>query len=649
MIKKLLIANRGEIACRIMRTARRMGITTVAVYSEADADAMHVRLADEAVVIGPAPAAESYLKIEAVIEAALQSGSDAIHPGYGFLAENADFARAVNKAGLIFVGPPVDAIEAMGAKDNAKAIMAKADVPLVPGYYGTDQTEAWLVKEANAIGYPVLLKAALGGGGKGMRIVHSEAELGDAISSAKREAKSSFGDDRLLIERYLTNTRHVEVQVFADHHGNTVHLFERDCSLQRRHQKVVEEAPAPGMSESLRAQMGASAVAAAQAVGYQGAGTVEFLLAPDNQYYFMEMNTRLQVEHPVSELITGQDFVEWQIRIANGDPLPLKQDQLQISGHAVEVRLYAEDPDKDFLPSPGLIRHLKWPAVSDQVRIDAGVEAGDRVSPFYDPMIAKVICYGADREAAIDELIKTLGQTEIVGPGHNTGFLLYLLNLKVFRDGKAHTGYVDQLQPSDYAAPEPYIRQSVARAAQFYFANLDQEQKNRMEASRDPHSPWGTLKGWRLGGKASRKLRLRIDDSSYLVEDPDSEKPGFVINGQFEEISSGPVSRVNWIENELHVFGEMGPLAFDIEDPLVKASAAGGRGNPFAAPMPGKVTAVRVKPGQSVMTGDVLMVLEAMKMEHSIVAPKDGTVGDVYVKTGDQIDEGVEMLSMDAD
>ena len=648
MIKKLLIANRGEIACRIMRTGNRLGIATVAVYSEPDANALHVRTADEARLIGPASAVESYLNIDAVLSAAKATGADAVHPGYGFLAENADFADAVHAAGLIFVGPPAKAIRDMGAKDNAKALMAKANVPIIPGYYGANQSLEILTKEAADVGYPVLLKAALGGGGKGMRIVHSETSLSAAIDSVKREATSSFGDDRLLIERYLTQTRHIEVQIFADTHGNAVHLFERDCSLQRRHQKVVEEAPAPGMTTELREQMGAAAITAATAVAYEGAGTVEFLLAPDNSFYFMEMNTRLQVEHPVSEYITGLDFVEWQIRVANGEPLPLKQSQIKLKGHAVEVRLYAEEPENNFMPAPGTIEHLKWPTENKYCRIDSGVEEGDVVSPHYDPMIAKIICCGETRGQAISALVDALTEIEIVGPGQNLGFLLKLLNAKPFVDGAANTSYVDGLSENDYALPNSQKRQALAIVAQNVIAVGAYESMERVMSSADPYSPWAECDGWRLGEHQATSVRLVLAGEIFKVTEH-ANATDFLYEIEGDKIVIDETTTPRLIENgsEIIVFGLGGPVSISVFDPLDAAGSNDTQGNPFAAPMPGKITVVNVADGDQVEVGDVLVVLEAMKMEHSIRAPRDGLIATVHVSIGDQVDDGTDVLEME--
>lgn len=649
MIKKLLIANRGEIACRIIGTAKRMSMETIAVYSEADANARHVRMADQSVCIGPASATESYLNSCAIVEAAKTTGAHAIHPGYGFLAENAEFAETVRAAGLICVGPPTQAIRDMAAKDHAKAIMTAANVPVVPGYYGSDQSLKRLAQEARQVGYPILLKAALGGGGKGMRIVQKQSELKDAVDGARREALSAFGDDRLLIERYLTKTRHIEIQVFADQQGNVVHLFERDCSLQRRHQKVIEEAPAPGMSVMLREEMGAAAIAAAKAVAYEGAGTVEFLLAPDNSFYFMEMNTRLQVEHPVSEFITGLDFVEWQLRIADGEPLPLQQADITLTGHAVEARLYAEDAENSFLPVPGQIRHLKWPDARDNLRIDSGVDEGDVVSPYYDPMIAKIIGYGETRTEAIASLVDALHQIEIMGPGQNIRFLIYLLNSKSFSDGTADTATVDGLIPADFAVTADQKNGVLLAVANQVFQKPAQNTSIYEESPNDAHSPWGENDGWRLGGEFIQSIRLGLNGCHYRISK--KARAGatlFEINGELIDTSSVEGLKVISDGKSFHVFDACGPMASIAHELEDIASSTGAFGNSFAAPMPGKITAVHVACGDKVTAGDILVVLEAMKMEHTISAPKAGVIESVFVKVGEQIDEGVELLTMRA-
>ncbi|MEO8123461.1 MAG: acetyl/propionyl/methylcrotonyl-CoA carboxylase subunit alpha, partial [Burkholderiales bacterium] len=446
MFKKILIANRGEIACRVIKTARNMGVATVAVYSEADANARHVRMADEAVLIGPPAASESYLVGERILEVAKQTGAEAIHPGYGFLSENAEFAEACEKAGIVFIGPPASAIRAMGLKSASKALMEKAGVPLTPGYHGDNQDSSFLAKQAEAIGYPVLIKASAGGGGKGMRRVDAAADFEAALVSCKREARNSFGDDDVLVEKYILQPRHIEIQVFGDTHGNCVYLFERDCSVQRRHQKVLEEAPAPGMTPDRRAAMGQAAVDAAKAVGYVGAGTVEFIATQDGGFYFMEMNTRLQVEHPVTEMITGLDLVEWQLRVASGEPLPLRQEQLEINGHALEARIYAEDPDRGFLPSTGRLVHLSPPPETDHVRVDTGVEQGDEITPYYDPMIAKLIVWGADRRQALARMRQALAQYRIVGVSNNVDFLARLVAVPSFANAQLDTSLIEREQ-----------------------------------------------------------------------------------------------------------------------------------------------------------------------------------------------------------
>ncbi|MBL8491832.1 MAG: acetyl/propionyl/methylcrotonyl-CoA carboxylase subunit alpha, partial [Rhodocyclaceae bacterium] len=506
MFDTILIANRGEIACRVIKTARRMGIRTVAVYSEADAGARHVRLADEAVCIGPAAARESYLVADRIVAACRQTGAQAVHPGYGFLSENEEFAETLAANGIVFIGPPVSAIRAMGLKSESKKLMEKAGVPLTPGYHGDDQEPAHLQAQADAIGYPVLIKASAGGGGKGMRAVWKGEEFADALASCQREALSSFGDAHVLIEKYLQRPRHIEIQVFGDSHGNVVHLFERDCSVQRRHQKVLEEAPAPGMTAERRAAMGKAAVDAARAVGYVGAGTVEFIVNQDGSFYFMEMNTRLQVEHPVTEMITGLDLVEWQLRVAAGEPLPLAQEQLSIRGHAVEARIYAEDPDKGFLPSTGRLLHLAPPEESLHVRVDTGVEQGDEITPHYDPMIAKLIVWDETRERALARMLQSLARYRVVGVSNNVGFLSRLVACPAFASADLDTGLIEREQgflfPGD---AEPPAETWLAAA----LAELLRERRDAQEAAAhdaDPFSPWHGRDGWRLNSAARRTL-----------------------------------------------------------------------------------------------------------------------------------------------
>jgi 3-methylcrotonyl-CoA carboxylase alpha subunit len=618
VIASLLIANRGEIACRIIRTARRLGVRTVAVYSDADAKALHVRQADEAVHIGPSPARESYLVGEKIIAAAKATGAEAIHPGYGFLSENADFAQAVMDAGLVWVGPKPDSIRAMGLKDAAKERMIAAGVPVTPGYLGEDQDPERLAREAEAIGYPVLIKAVAGGGGKGMRRVNAAGEFAEMLLSCKREAASSFGDDRVLIEKYVERPRHIEVQVFGDTHGNVVHLFERDCSLQRRHQKVIEEAPAPGMDEATRAAVCEAAVKAARAVDYVGAGTIEFIADASeglraDRIWFMEMNTRLQVEHPVTEEITGQDLVEWQLRVASGEELPKRQEELSINGWAMEARLYAEDPTTGFLPSTGTLDHFE---LSDHVRIDTGVEQGSVISPFYDPMIAKVIATGATRGEAIAALTEALDETEIWPVKTNAAFLAEAASHPEFAGGDVDTGFIprhlDALVPP--AAPDASIwRLAAAAMASSSFSDHDEQ------------GPWSEMEGFRLNREDDLRVALSHSGETRLV---DRAVPADMAAGS-----------ATWLD-KLVVFYQ--GQAFGFDWPGRGGSAGGGAAGDGAliSPMPGKIIAVEVRRGDVVAKGQKLLTLEAMKMEHSLVAPFDGVVAELSAVTGGQVSEG---------
>ena len=626
-INALLVANRGEIARRVFATARGMGIRTVAVFSEADADAPHVREADDAVPIGPAPARDSYLVAERIIEAARATGVDAIHPGYGFLSENAAFAEAVIAAGITWVGPPPSAIRAMGLKDAAKSIMDKAGVPVTPGYLGADQAEARLQKEADRIGYPVLIKAVAGGGGKGMRRVDAAEDFPAALAAAKREAKASFGDDRVLLETYVARPRHIEVQVFGDSHGNVVHLFERDCSLQRRHQKVIEEAPAPGMDDATRQAVTAAAVRAARAVGYQGAGTVEFIadasegLRPD-RIWFMEMNTRLQVEHPVTEMITGLDLVEWQLRVAAGEPLPLTQDEIVLSGHAVEARLYAESPASGFLPSTGPLDHFRLP---EGVRADAGVEAGGEITPFYDPMIAKLIAWAPTRDQAISDLAMACDAVEVYPVKTNAGFLARCLEQPQFIIGEVDTGFIARRLDELIAPMEP---SAAALAAAASAALIAQESGITEEAP----SPWRELTGFRLNAAPETAVRLFLDGRPVLATPSEHE--------------SAPRSVLLDEEGRIVVFEHGEALAFVDHPPGGGAADAASDGQ-VRSPMPGRVTALSVKAGDTVAKGQPLLVLEAMKMEHALAAPFDGTVAEVSVTLGGQVSEGAVLVKLD--
>jgi 3-methylcrotonyl-CoA carboxylase alpha subunit len=664
MFHTVLIANRGEIACRVIRTARRLGVRAVAVYSEADASARHVRLADEAVCIGPASARESYLNIERIIGAALATGAQAIHPGYGFLSENEAFAEACVAAGLVFIGPPVAAIHAMGSKSAAKALMEKAGVPLVPGYHGDNQEAAFLVSEAQRIGWPVLIKASAGGGGKGMRIVRNADEFADALASCKREAASSFGDDRVLIEKYLERPRHIEMQVFGDSHGNVVHLFERDCSVQRRHQKVLEEAPAPGMTTERRAAMGKAAVDAAKAVGYVGAGTVEFIADAGGAFHFMEMNTRLQVEHPVTEMITGLDLVEWQLRVAAGEPLPLTQEQLAIRGHAIEARIYAEDPDKGFLPSTGRLLHLVPPAESLNVRVDTGVEEGDEITPHYDPMIAKLIVRDDTRERACARMLQALAQYRVVGVANNIEFLSRLVACPAFSQADLDTGLIERQQDFLFPGNAEPPREVWLSAA---LAELLREQAAADVAARldaDPNSPWHRRDGWRVNLAVSRRLTFRCGEvaktvgvtyvgARYQLEfDGQATSasgemlPGSQLRADFGGNRSAAAVVVAGEKRHVFVHGRCFVLA--AVDPLFQAGEGGGAEGGLTAPMPGKVIALVAEVGARVDKGAPLLILEAMKMEHTICAPADGTIKAFHFTVGEQVTDGAELVDFEA-
>ena len=632
LFDKILIANRGEIACRVMRTAKRLGIATVAVYSESDANALHVATADEAVPIGPPPARESYLDIRRIIDTAKRSGAQAIHPGYGFLSENADFASACEAAGIAFIGPPAAAIRAMGSKAEAKALMAKAGVPVVPGYHGEEQGDSRLTQEARAIGYPVLVKASAGGGGKGMRIVQDERALAEALAGARREAKASFGDDRLLIEKYLIDPQHIEMQIFADNHGNVVHLFERDCSIQRRHQKLIEEALAPDLSEAQRAEFQKAAIAAARAVGYRGAGTIEFVSAA-GKFYFIEMNTRLQVEHVVTEMITNLDLVEWQIRVAAGDKLPLSQAAIKRQGHAIELRLYAEDPARDYLPSAGPLALLHFPEPSETLRMETGYRQGDRISPYYDALIAKLITWGENRDIALQRLRAALAQTRVAGITTNRQLLQRILAHPDFAAHAGDTGFIARHHDALLAHDTP----PAALATAAY--SIVQKKPQR---SLDPHSPWGERDFWRLGSGASETFRflagekthdIRIaGDASVTVDGalvaPVDDASVLRIGSEFWVVLADATSRLTYL------------------DPLAPSEASGAAAGKIVAPMPGKVSAVLVEPGATVQRGQTLIVIEAMKMEHAITAPADGVIESIGFAPGALVEEGVELLKL---
>jgi 3-methylcrotonyl-CoA carboxylase alpha subunit len=651
MFRKLLIANRGEIACRVIATARRLGIATVAVYSAADARARHVELAEEAYPIGSAPARESYLSAERIIEAACKSGAEAVHPGYGFLSENADFAEACTRTGIVFVGPPASAIRAMGSKAAAKALMQRSGVPLVPGYHDKAQDSFTLADAAQRIGYPVLLKASAGGGGRGMRVVSSADELEAAIAGAKRESKQAFGDDRLLIEKYLTRPRHIEIQIFADAHGNFVSLFERDCSIQRRHQKVIEEAPAPGMDAARRQAMGDAAIAAARAVGYVNAGTVEFI-AEGERFYFMEMNTRLQVEHPVTEMITGQDLVEWQLRVAAGEKLPLTQEQLGIRGHAIEARIYAEDPARDFRPSTGTLVHLRQPREGLAVRVDAGVREGDAISPHYDAMIAKLIVWGEDRDAAITRLRAALGEYEAAGVKTNLRLLRAIGAHPAYAAAEIDTGFIARhgLTAGEQRPAEPAV---LAAAVLKMLADM---QGPRVEAA-DPCSPWNAADAWRMNGDGYQDLQLQAGEQVVPIRAHPQPDGSFVL-----DLPSGAVTarrEAGWLSLDgvrlpvnvvrssdaltVIVHGENHVLHY--VDPLAPPRAESGGDDRLTAPIPARVARVLVKAGDKVKKGAPLIVLEAMKMEMTLTAPMDGTIAVVRHVAEEMVEEGVELIT----
>ncbi|AFN78059.1 acetyl-CoA carboxylase, biotin carboxylase [Stutzerimonas stutzeri DSM 10701] len=658
MLTTLLIANRGEIACRVMRTAKAMGLTTVAVHSAVDADARHTREADIRIDLGGAKPADSYLRADKLIEAARASGAQAIHPGYGFLSENAEFARACETAGLIFLGPPASAIEAMGSKSAAKALMEHAGVPLVPGYHGEAQDPETFRRAAEQIGYPVLLKAAAGGGGKGMKIVEREADLVEALQSAQREAQSSFGDARMLVEKYLLKPRHVEIQVFADQHGHCLYLNERDCSIQRRHQKVVEEAPAPGLSVELRRAMGEAAVKAAQAIGYVGAGTVEFLLDARGEFFFMEMNTRLQVEHPVTEAITGLDLVAWQIRIARGEPLPITQAQVPLNGHAIEVRLYAEDPDNDFLPATGTLDLYREAAAGPGRRVDSGVAEGDSISPFYDPMLGKLIAWGENREEARLRLLAMLDETCVGGIRTNLAFLRRVIGHPAFAAAELDTGFIPRHEADLMRTPGELPDAFWQLAAKLFVETEPTHIRND-----DVHSPWAKRAGLRLGMPALIHVHLSCNGEcrtvrvtneaalrrSELARETDTARP---IEAAFasklaptggrrspKAIRQGPTLYLEW-NSELQAL-----TAFD---PIAEAEAGHQQHGGLSAPMNGSIVRVLVEAGQSVEAGSVLIVMEAMKMEHSIRAAQSGLVKSLFCHEGEMVSEGAVLLEMEA-
>ncbi|GAA6134860.1 acetyl/propionyl/methylcrotonyl-CoA carboxylase subunit alpha [Oceaniserpentilla sp. 4NH20-0058] len=663
-LSRLLIANRGEIAIRIMKSAQAMGIHCIALYSDADEHAQHVKKADEAWYIGPSPAKDSYLNVAKILQIAQQSNADGVHPGYGFLSENPGFAQAIKKAGLIWIGPPVNAIEAMGSKSESKAIMEKANVPLVPGYHGDNQDDAFLTQQILHLGFPVLIKASAGGGGKGMRVVENEQSIAAAILGAKREGLNSFGDDKLLVEKYITRPRHVEIQVFLDELGNGVYLFERDCSIQRRHQKILEEAPAPDFPQAHREAMGEAALKAAKAIHYVGAGTVEFLYDPsqtDSPFYFMEMNTRLQVEHPVTEMITGLDLVAWQIKVAQGGKLALSQDQLSIHGHAIEVRVYAEDPDNDFLPTTGKIAYLQTPKLIDQrVRLDSGVQQGDEISPFYDPMISKLIVWGEDRAACINQLKLALQAYQISGITTNLGFLRKIVEVDDFKQGKVNTQFIDA-HTTELNSPEAASHHHLIAAVCQRILTRD---KHMLKNKQDSNNPWHNHSSFRLNQQSIETLtlislgnpiklnvehinnhiqtnqwKITIHDQTYLVcANLEGTRLHYQLNGVWQ------YANVLSHNNHTLVYDEKSQSQF--EYPQRNYNQVHQQQGSLTAPMNGTIIQINGKVGQPVKSGDTLIIMEAMKMEHAIKAPKDGVIEAVFFNVGDLVNEGNQLIDL---
>jgi len=672
MFEKILIANRGEIACRVIRTCRQLGIKTVAVYSQADKKALHVSLADEAYCLGPAAPTQSYLHVAKILEVAKKSGAQAIHPGYGFLSENAEFAELLSEENITFIGPSADAIRAMGEKNKAKMLMEKAGVPLVPGYHGSDQSEIFLKQQADKMDYPVLIKASAGGGGKGMVLVEKAEEFSTALASAKRTARSAFGNDEVLLERYVQEPRHVEIQVFGDNHGHYVYLFERDCSIQRRHQKIVEEAPAPNITEGLRRQMGEAAIAAAKAINYTGAGTVEFLLDKKQEFYFMEMNTRLQVEHPVTEMITGEDLVFWQLLVAANETLPKSQDELKINGHAIEVRIYAEDPSQDFLPSIGQIQYLKFPDHEQDIRVDTGVRQvfegqGDQISMHYDPMIAKMIVWGEDRLEAVANMRYALSETKLSGIRSNLMYLSSVTSHAAFIQGEFTTHFIEQysdaLQTGCHETPSETV---LAFAALGILSQRADKRECYSVSQTDPYSPWHDLSHWR--GAHERQDQLVFgngkDEYTVLIDYHGENETEFCLTLP-DNVKCHAEYLPDPYDNSLHVV--LNDVAYQVvvtnkdghltimcegnhfelswHDPLRGEELSHDGNSKLTAPMPGKVVAVHVSAGASVDKGQPLVIIEAMKMEHTITAPEAGVIAAVNTNVGDQVDEKLELVS----
>ena len=663
MFHKILIANRGEIACRVASSARRLGVRTVAVYSDADAQSAHVQACDEAVHIGGNAPQDSYLQWQRILQAAMQTGAQAIHPGYGFLSENADFANACKQAGVVFIGPSSASIQAMGLKAASKQLMEKAGVPLVPGYHGADQTPALLAQEAKAIGFPVLIKASAGGGGKGMRIVQQAADFDEALASCQREARSSFGDDAVLIEKYVQRPRHIEIQVFGDSHGHIIHLHERDCSVQRRHQKVLEESPAPGLTPELRERMGAAAVAAAKAVDYLGAGTVEFIVEQSERgmdFFFMEMNTRLQVEHPVTEAVTGLDLVEWQLRIAAGEPLPLSQDQVMVQGHAIEARICAETPDKDFLPATGHLSVMRCPPASrfapGAVRLDSGVREGDDISPYYDSMIAKLIVHGDTRAQALARLDQALSELHIVGVANNVAFLRQVLRTPSFAQAHLDTALIEREKTTLFNQQPLSVHRAVASSV----AHLLQSERPAVAAWQDP---WSQTDAWLVQGVSQRIWSFQQGETllqaqlishtrgETLLQVGEHQHPfSHQVQGKALLLKWGPhrwLAHVDQVQGVLHVFADAGSCSLGLINPLAHAAQDAAAGGNLSAPMPGKLLSFAVKVGERVSAGQALAVMEAMKMEHTVAAPTAGTVAELLFAPGDQVSEGAPLLRLE--
>jgi 3-methylcrotonyl-CoA carboxylase alpha subunit len=664
MFNKLLIANRGEIACRIIRTARSLGIPTVALFSATDKEALHVKLADEAYYIGPSPAKESYLNADKIINIALKAQVEAIHPGYGFLSENPEFAERCQKAGIIFVGPSANAIRAMGLKSAAKDLLSKANIPVIPGYFGSDQSLSTLLKEAKNIGFPLLIKASRGGGGKGMRIVHRLEEFSDALTACQREAQASFNDDNVILEKYLHQPRHIEVQIFADSLGHALHLFERDCSIQRRHQKIVEEAPAHGLSADLRQRLGETAVQVAKAIQYQNAGTVEFLLDENQQFYFMEMNTRLQVEHPVTEMITGLDLVAWQLQIAKGLPLPLQQSQITSQGHAIEVRICAEDPQNHFFPATGQLTRVEWPTVSADIRLDTGVQEGDTVGIYYDSLLAKLVVWGTNRMAAIEKMEKALDHFHILGIPNNIAFLRTLFHLSAFKQGNTNTHFIEQhfqplvaqFQPlGTPSKPQTQPPQCLVAAAHFLFKLASQEwTTERYFQASDPHSPWDKGNNWRLNSVYREPVSLCFED--HILEITDIENTINVYAKKIDnkhlqiQLNDGSLETVFFLSspNAIYLYWQGQEYLFTLNTRnRVSETSTPEKTYQLTAPMPGTITKIFVQTNDTINISDTILILEAMKMEHTIKAPYNGRISALYYVVGDTVEMGCELLALE--